>query len=136
MKNFKVFALIHVIGFAFLLLCAGVFSSCKVTLDDDSDLKVNGTVRGEYNDKIREIPDIVVEIIENGSSYKKLTYTDEYGWFEFDDLKAGSYTLRFTDTDGDKNGAFKQHIERLSLYRRDYYFDPIILESADKGKTD
>ena len=133
MKNFKVFALIHVIGFAFLLLCAGVFSSCKVTLDDDSDLKVNGTVRGEYNDKILAIPDIVVEIIENGSSYKRLTYTDEYGWFEFDDLKAGSYTLRFTDTDGDKNGAFEQHTERLSLHRRDYYFDPIILKKLEKA---
>ena len=133
MKNSKVFALIHVIGIAFLLLCAGVFSSCKVTLDDDSDLKVNGTVRGEYNDKIREIPDIVVEIIENGSSYKRLTYTDEYGWFEFDDLKAGSYTLRFTDTDGDKNGSFEQHTERLSLDRRDYYFDPIILKKLEKA---
>ena len=133
MKNSKVFALIHVIGFAFFLLCAGIFSSCKVTLDDDSDLKVNGTVRGEYNDKIREIPDIVVEIIENGSSYKRLTYTDENGWFEFDDLKAGSYTLRFTDTDGDKNGSFEQHTERLPLYRRDYYFDPIILKKLEKA---
>ena len=133
MKNSKVFALIHVIGIAFLLLCAGVFSSCKVTLDDDSDLKVNGTVRGEYNDKERAIPDIVVEIIENGSSYKRLTYTDENGWFEFDDLKAGSYTLRFTDTDGDKNGSFEQHTERLPLYRRDYYFDPIILKKLEKA---
>ena len=101
--------------------------------DDDSDLKVNGTVRGEHNGKERAIPDIVDEIIENGSSYKRLTYTDEYGWFEFDDLKAGSYTLRFTDTDGDKNGAFEQHTERLSLYRRDYYFDPIILKKLEKA---
>ncbi|MBB5226922.1 carboxypeptidase regulatory-like domain-containing protein [Treponema ruminis] len=115
----------------FLFFALSLFSSCKVTIDGDTEYTVYGTVQGKYDDRTQPIPGIVVEIIENGGSYKSLTYTDSHGWFEFRDVKEGDYTLRFTDTDGAENGSFKQWKERLPLARRDYNFGMITLESAN-----
>lgn len=127
MKNSKVFALIHVIGIALLMFGAASFSSCKVTLDGDSDYRVYGTVEGEYK---KGLSNIVVYISLNGGNDKQITLTAEDGWFEFKELKRGSYTVTFFDI----NEVYQTEKRNLSL-TEDFNFATVRL-SKIKSKAD
>ena len=103
----------------FLFFALSLFSSCKVTIDGDTEYTVYGTVKGERN---KELSKIAVYISRNGSSDEQITVTDSAGWFEFKELKRGSYTVIFLDI----NKEYESKTRDLSL-SGDFDFETVTL---------
>lgn len=103
----------------FLFFALSLFSSCKVTIDGDTEYTVYGIVKGERN---KELSKIAVYISRNGSSDEQITLTDSTGWFEFKELKRGSYTVLFLDLKDE----YEKKSENLSL-SGDFNFGTVTL---------
>lgn len=93
-----------------LILCSLGFTtlgSCYVTVENDRKYDIYGDVKGNVDGTEQTIEGIAVALYKTGGS-KKITLTDSNGWYEFRDLQKGTYTITYTDIDGDKNGSFNQ----------------------------
>lgn len=92
------------------ILCVLLFTtlvSCYVTVENDRKYDIYGDVKGKIDGTEQTIEGIAVALYKTGGS-KKITLTDSNGWYEFRDLQKGTYTITYTDIDGDKNGSFNQ----------------------------
>lgn len=120
----------RIIGTILGILGIGTLTSCYGVPEDEFEYDIYGKVQGRIDGTTQPVKGIVVEAARNMSDDKHLTYTDSDGWFEFKDLYEGSYTVKFTDTDGAENGSFKQKIEHLSL-TSDHGFGTVTLENDE-----
>ena len=123
------------------VLCAALFtvlfSSCRYTpIEDDEPVRVFGYVRGTVDGKENQpVPFIVVQMLSNeeSSPNRFIQMTDYMGYFEFEGVPQESYTVLFTDTDGEKNGKFKQKETGLTVTNKDHTFGfvNLVTETAD-----
>ena len=112
-----------IVGTVLGILGIGTITSCYGMPEDDYDFSIYGHVNGKINGTETAIPDIVVELYgevdsdsdEYTTKVDLIKKTDASGNFYFYDLEEGTYTLRLTDTDGDTNGSFKQHMRTVTL---------------------
>ena len=84
-------------------------------------------VKGNINGTEQPVKNIVVQLYNDGSSESKdVTTTDSDGWYEFRGLAEGTYTLKFSDTDGDANGGSFAQKEHSVTLKDDFNYSPTL----------
>ncbi|MBQ9207047.1 MAG: radical SAM-associated putative lipoprotein [Treponema sp.] len=118
----------RIVGTVLGILGIGTLTSCYGVYEEN-EFDVYGTVKGNINGTEQAIKGIPV-VLYRGSDAKDSKVTDSDGWYEFRDLTEGSYTLRFTDIDGEENGSFKQKDVAVTLNFDDRN-ENVTLENAE-----
>ncbi len=112
-------------AFFILSSLAGIsaLSSCTYTPIEDDPIDLSGYVTTVIEGNKTPIPYIVVELINLDSPNNRyITYTETTGFFIFENIPQGDWTLRFTDTDGSKNvGSFEQKEKEIEISKSRCY---------------
>lgn len=96
--------------------CLGIFFllslvACGDMLDDDE-----GSIYGKVtNASGTAIPDIAVALYNSDGEALDIVFTSSTGYYEFTELTEDSYTITFTDIDGDTNGSYEQKVIVFSI---------------------
>lgn len=115
----------RIVGTILGILGIGTLTSCYGVYEEYAYYDIYGNVKGAVNGTEQPLKGISVVLYE-GNDATKSTLTDTDGWYEFHDLRMGSYKLRFTDIDGKENGGnFKAKDYDIAL-SYDYSYSPTL----------
>lgn len=117
----------RIVGTVLGILGIGTLTSCYGVIEDELEYEIYGNVKGNINGTEQPVKNIVVQLYNDGSSESKdVTTTDSDGWYEFRGLAEGTYTLKFSDTDGDANGGSFAQKEHSVTLKDDFNYSPTL----------
>ena len=119
----------RIIGVILGVLGIGTLTSCYGVIEDEFEYSIYGQVKGKINGTEQAIEGIAVALYNTAGGARNITLTDSDGWYDFRALEGGSYTITYTDIDGDKNGSFKQ--KELEIPLKEDFNSSVTLENAN-----